>query len=633
MCGIAGFVDFNQQSSPDILKKSTDALLHRGPDGSDYEFFQNANFQVGLGHRRLSIIDLTEGGKQPMNYEQYWITYNGEVYNFAEIKSELISLGHSFHSTSDTEVILHSFQQWGKQAVHKFNGMFAFVIYDTQNQKLYCYRDRAGVKPFYYYWDGSTFLFSSELKAFHEHPGFKKEIDTNALGLFFQYGYIPAPHCIFKSAMKLLQGHYLEFDLSHRKLSQHKYWDVNDAYSKSKLKISEKEAIEETEKILISAFQYRMVADVPVGVFLSGGYDSTAVTALLQANMSSRLKTFTIGFHEQNFNEATYAKQVAAHLGTEHTEYYCTQQEAKDILPQLPFFYDEPFGDSSAIPTILVSRLARKDVTVSLSADAGDEVFAGYERYPVLISMSKKLAYVPDPVKKAIAAAMGILNPSQIPLLNKRPLIELRYEKLRKVIGCSDAAELLRSMSTIINEQQTKELLRAFEKSPETYFDEKSLSGNGLLDQLLAKDYKTYMADDILTKVDRATMSCSLEGREPFLDYRIIEWVATLPDDFKIRNGTKKYLLREIVHKYVPKQMMDRPKMGFGVPIKEWFKSELAEYFNQYLSKTKIESQGLVNYNAVKVWLENYNCGRTEYINHLWYLLMFQMWYERWMEN
>jgi asparagine synthase (glutamine-hydrolysing) len=633
MCGIAGFVDFNQQSSPDILKKSTDALLHRGPDGSDYEFFQNANFQVGLGHRRLSIIDLTEGGKQPMQHDNFWITFNGEVYNYAEVKAELIALGHSFQSTSDTEVILHSFQQWGKEAVYKFNGMFAFVIYDTQNHKLYCYRDKAGVKPFYYYWDGSTFLFSSELKAFHVHPGFKKEIDANALGLFFQYGYIPAPHCIFKNAMKLLQGHFLEFDLNQRKLAQNKYWDVNDAYQKPKVKISDEDAKSETEKLLLSAFQYRMVADVPVGVFLSGGYDSTAVTALLQANMSSRLKTFTIGFHEQNFNEATYAKQVAAHLGTEHTEYYCTQQEAKDILPQLPFFYDEPFGDSSAIPTILVSRLARKDVTVSLSADAGDEVFAGYERYPVLISMSKKLAYFPEPVKKAIAGAMGLLNPSQIPLLNKRPLIDLRYEKLRKVIGCSDAAELLRSMSTIINEQQTKELLRTFEKSPETYFDEKSLSGNGLLDQLLAKDYKTYMADDILTKVDRATMSCSLEGREPFLDYRIIEWVATLPDDFKIRNGTKKYLLREIVHKYVPKQMMDRPKMGFGVPIKEWFKSELAEYFNQYLSKAKIESQGLVNYNVVKVWLENYNSGRTEYINHLWYLLMFQMWYERWMEN
>ncbi len=633
MCGIVGFVDFDHKSSLDILKKSTNALLHRGPDGSGYEFFQNDNFQIGLGHRRLSIIDLTEGGKQPMNFDTLWITYNGEVYNFAEIKNELISLGHSFQSTSDTEVILHSFQQWGIKAVHKFNGMFAFAIHDSQNQKVYCYRDRAGVKPFYYYWDGNTFLFSSELKAFHPHPGFKKEIDIDALGLFFQYGYIPAPHCIFKHTQKLLQGHYLEFDLSQRKLAQHKYWDVNDAYKKDKLNISDQEAIDETEKLLQSAFEYRMVADVPVGVFLSGGYDSTAVTALLQTNMTSRLKTFTIGFHEQNFNEAKYAKQVAAHLNTDHTEYYCTHQEAKDILPQLPFFYDEPFGDSSAIPTILVSRLARKDVTVSLSADAGDEVFAGYERYPILMNMSKKLAYVPSPLRNAFAEIMGMINPSQIPVLNKQPLVELRYEKLRKVISCSDASELLRSMSTIINEEQVKNILPDFSKRLETFFDEKSLSNKGLLDQLLAKDYKTYMADDILTKVDRATMSCSLEGREPFLDYRIIEWVATLPDNLKIRNGIKKYLLREIVHKYVPKQMMDRPKMGFGVPIKEWFKSELADYFNEYLSKSKIESQGLINYDVVKIWLENYNNGRTEYINHLWYLLMFQMWYERWMEN
>ena len=358
MCGIAGFIDFNKTSSQELLDKITNTLIHRGPDAFGTNFFNNPKAHVGLGHRRLSIIDLSQLGIQPMQYQHLWISFNGEIYNYAEIKKELELLNHSFKSNSDTEVILHAFAQWGINCVHKFIGMFAFVIYDTVKEEIYCMRDRAGVKPFFYYWHNDLFLFASELKAFHQHPNFKKEINRDAVAAFIQFGNVPTPHCIFNNCYKLEAGCYLKFNIQHSTFNITKYWNVYDAYNKPKLNISFEEAKTETEKIITSAVDYRMVADVPVGVFLSGGYDSACVTALLQKSNSQKLKTFTIAVPDIGLNEAPYAKQVANHLNTEHYEFECTQKEAIELIKELPYYYDEPFADSSAIPTTLVSKIA-----------------------------------------------------------------------------------------------------------------------------------------------------------------------------------------------------------------------------------------------------------------------------------
>lgn len=348
-----------------MLKKMTDTLFHRGPDGAGYELFNHPSAQIGFGHRRLAIIDLTIHGKQPMSFQDLWITFNGEIYNFNEVKKELIELGHSFSSESDTKVILHAFKQWGKECVHRFIGMFAFVIYDSINNTIFVCRDRTGVKPLYYYFKDNLFLFASELKAFHQHPDFVKEINPTAVAEFMQFGNVPGESCIFKHCSKLLPGHQLTLDLSNRNSAILRYWNVYDFYNKPKLSLSFEEAKKETEKIIQSACNYRMVADVPVGIFLSGGYDSTTVTAILQKESSQQLKTYTIGVPDIGLNEAPYAEDIAKHLGTNHTTYTCTQQEAIEVIQDLPFYYDEPFADSSAIPTHLVSKIARQDVTVA----------------------------------------------------------------------------------------------------------------------------------------------------------------------------------------------------------------------------------------------------------------------------
>jgi len=342
MCGITGFVDFSKKSNLDILKRMTDVLYHRGPDDSGYSFYENEFATIGLGQRRLSILDLSPRAHQPMTFEQFTIVYNGEVYNFKEIRIDLEKYKYTFNSDSDTEVILKAYHKWGIDAVQQFNGMFAIAIYDQQTKKLTLIRDRAGVKPLYWYQKNGLFMFASELKSFHENPCFEKEINIDALSLFFQYGYILQPYSIFKNSFKLKAGHYIELDLKNKNLQEIKYWDVVDCYNQPKLVISEQEAIEETERLLKKAFEYRMVADVPVGMFLSGGYDSSAVTAILQSDRTEKLKTFTIGFYEDKFNEAPYAKKVAEYLGSDHTENYCTQKDALEILPKLPEILDEP---------------------------------------------------------------------------------------------------------------------------------------------------------------------------------------------------------------------------------------------------------------------------------------------------
>ncbi|MBA2745826.1 MAG: asparagine synthase (glutamine-hydrolyzing), partial [Flavisolibacter sp.] len=406
MCGIAGFIDFRKQSSEDILARMSCAVPHRGPDGQGVYLADHPHAQIGLGHRRLSIIDLSTSANQPMHYNGLHMIFNGEIYNYNEIRNELIAKGHSFQTHSDSEVILHSWEEWGEKSIDKWRGMFAIAIYDDNNEELVCIRDRAGVKPFYYYWKEGIFLFSSELKSLLAHPAFDKQVNPDAVASFLQYGYVSHPHCIYRSTFKIPPGCLLRLDLQKKKLVQEKYWNVYDYYNKPKLAIEKEEAIVETEKILEESFQLRMVADVPVGVFLSGGYDSSCVTSLLQKNSTEKIKTFTIGTTDNKLDEAPFAKQIAAHLGTDHTEYYCTPKEALEIIPELPYYFDEPFADSSAIPTILVSRLARKEVTVALSADAGDEIFAGYNRYDYISRYGNKIQAIPAPIRKLAASAM-----------------------------------------------------------------------------------------------------------------------------------------------------------------------------------------------------------------------------------
>lgn len=635
MCGISGFADFNKKTGRDILEKMNRTLAHRGPDGEGYGLYETPAATIGLGHRRLSIIDLSEGGHQPKTYGHLHITFNGEIYNYLEIKKELEEKGHRFSSHSDSEVILHAYEEWGSAALQKFIGMFAFVIYDERKEQLFACRDRAGVKPFIYYYKDGLFLFASEIKAMLQHPAFVKEIDTDAAAAYMQYSYVPTPHCIFRNTYKLKPGHFLELHLATQSVRTTQYWNVYDAYNKPILNIGLPDAITETEKILTKAFQYRMVSDVPVGVFLSGGYDSACVTALLQKNTTEKIKTFTIGVPDAGLNEAPYAKETAARLGTDHTEYYCTEKEALEIVPNLPFFYDEPFADSSAIPTTLVSKIAREKVIVALSADAGDEIFAGYNRYDYMLKYGKTLQRIPRALRKSAAAVMDMVPADNIPGLNKKYLFHSRYEKVKTFLKNPSEKNILKNITQQMTDDSVAGLFKNRVRILPSAFDSDELRADNysMLSYMMSIDYQTYLLDDILQKVDRATMSVSLEGREPFLDQHIIEWAARLPTGFKYNNGNKKFILKEIVHQYLPKEMMDRPKMGFGIPIAAWLQKELKPFVDQYFDEAFIRRQDLFNNDEVQRIRQAFYNGKTERAEKIWFLLMFQMWYDRWMNN
>ncbi len=632
MCGITGFIDYKQSSSREILVQMTDILHHRGPDGGDYELFPLSNAQVGLGHRRLSILDLSTEANQPMHYNHFTLCFNGEIYNFKEIKKELVALGHSFTLESDSEMILHAYEQWGEKCLDKFIGMFAFVILNSETQHFFCARDRAGVKPFFYYYENGLFLFSSELKSFHQHPKFSKKVDRNAVAAYMQYGNVPTPHCIFENAKKLKPGHYFNLDLTQSLTSIDdielvQYWNVYDFYNAPKSTLNYDEAKIETEKILQSSFEYRMVSDVPVGVFLSGGYDSACVTALLQKDRTEKLKTFTIGVPDIGLNEAPYAKDVAKHLGTDHTEINCTEKEAIDMIPDLPFYFDEPFADSSAIPTTLVSKMAREQVTVALSADGGDEIFAGYNRYDYMMRYGKKLNSIPNFARKAMVGAMKSISSDNIPVLKNKYNFHNRYEKLKNVLYDPSNENIMLSLSQQYTNDQMKEIMVNDFQALTTDYTSKELKNNvSPLAYMQAVDYQTYLLDDILQKVDRATMTHSLEGREPFLDHRIIEFAATLPNEFKYHNGVKKRIVRDIVHQYIPKEMMDRPKMGFAIPIANWLSNELKDLVEDYISESKIKEQGFFNWEYIDRLKNDFYNGKKEYDTKIWYVLMFQMW-------
>ena len=595
MCGITGFVDFNSTTGKEVLLKMTEALYHRGPDDSGNETFTIPSATLGFGFRRLSILDLSPAGHQPMTDQQTGncIVFNGEIYNFKEIRSDLEKLGDVFQTQSDTEVILAAYRRWGTKCVDRFIGMFAIALIDANAQKLICFRDRAGVKPFFYYRKGSLFLFSSELKSFHQHPVFKPEIDPNAVGYYLQHGCITAPHTIFQYTFKLKPGHFLELNLKTNETTETCYWNVNTCYSDvQKSKLSFQEAADQAEELFKSAFNYRMIADVPVGLFLSGGYDSSCVAAILQSVNTSKIKTYTIGFTEAGYDEAPHAKKVAAHLGTDHHEHYCSSQEGMDLIPLLPDVYDEPFGDSSAIPTMLVSKAARQSVTVALSADGGDEIFAGYPRHRKSLNYIQKLKSLP------FRKISGALVPSCSIDLRKTD----RSGKLKAVLGAVETVNMFDIINQTFTLAEVRQLMShdAIEiSSPYNNYHTFS-SGTTDLSRILALEYQSYLADDILQKVDRATMSVSLEGREPFLDHRIVEFAATLPDHFKMNENTQKVLLKKIVHKYIPEQIMNRPKMGFGVPVAIWLRTDLIDLFMSYMSDSALKNNPYLNAAEVK---------------------------------
>tara|TARA_B100001287_G_scaffold274204_1_gene279063 strand:- start:19845 stop:21770 length:1926 start_codon:yes stop_codon:yes gene_type:complete len=640
MCGITGFIDLKQDTSIQELQKMTNVLYHRGPDGSGYELIEKSNYIFGLGHRRLSIIDLTQSGAQPMRFQDFWISFNGEVYNFNEIKSELELLGHEFESTSDTEVVLQAYARWGYACVDKFIGMFAFVIFNSHDGKIFCCRDRAGVKPFYYYFKEGLFLFSSELKSFHEHPRFDKKLNLAAVSAFMQYGNVPTPHCIFENCYKLKPGHFMEFsiceDLSLEQIQpdhQTSYWNVYDAYNKPKFDLSFDEARQETEKILKNACDYRMVSDVPVGVFLSGGYDSASVTALLQKDRANPLKTFTISVPDIGLDEAPYAREIATFLGTDHTEITCTHKEAIDLIEDLPFYYDEPFADSSAIPTTLVSLAARKHVTVALSADAGDEVFAGYNRYDYIQRYGKQLNKIPSFLRKSIVKTMELVPSKAIPYFRNTYNFHNRYEKIKGVMADPTQEQIMMSLSEQFTDAQIRKIAMFEYEKLSTAYASKELKEefSSPLSFMMAVDYQTYLVDDILQKVDRASMTVSLEGREPYLDHRLIEWAAQLPNEYKYNKGEKKYILKEILHNYIPKDMMDRPKMGFAIPVASWLQNDLRHLVDHYINEKLISKQKLFDWAIVGDIKKKFLSGKKEYDVKMWYFLTFQMWYEKWM--
>ncbi|MGA1941026.1 asparagine synthase (glutamine-hydrolyzing) [Arcobacter sp. YIC-310] len=632
MCGIVGFIDKNKNL--DILNDMLKIQSYRGPDDDGVYFDEKSG--VHFGHNRLSIQDLSSQGHQPFvsDCEKYVIVFNGEVYNFKFIRIELEDLGYKFISNSDTEVILYSYKQWGVKCIDKFIGMFAFAIFDKLQNKLILVRDRAGVKPLYYYVDENQFMFSSELKSFHKNPNFKKNQNLEVLPYFFQFGYIPAPYTIFRNCFKLEAGHYLEFKIDNSKFEITKYWDVNDFYLKEKFAKNEDEILKDVEKILDDAIDLRMVSDVPVGVFLSGGYDSSLVASLLAKKQDKKINTFTIGFDNEKYNEANHAKIIAEYLGTNHTEYYMKNGDMLDLVESLPFYYDEPFGDSSALPTMIVSKLARQSVTVALSADGGDEAFCGYSKYFFLNRFQS--IFSNSFKREVLKTGLNLFSVNNVEYINKKlpkklkqTNIKDKYTKFQRAINSSSLEEMFESASSYVDKNEIIRFLKV-EKNQDLFKKWGKVGNIEFLNQMMAVDYKLFMNDDVLTKVDRATMSVSLEGREPLIDHRIIEYLARVPFDIKYKNRQGKYLLRQVLYKYLPKELVDKPKSGFQIPLNEWLRDELKPLVLKYLDDKKLD-ENIFNIEEItqlkKRFYDGVDIGTT-----IWFILMYQMWKEKWLD-
>lgn len=633
MCGIAGFLGSFERATAASLEAMTQTLAHRGPDDADVWFDDEAG--IGLGHRRLSIIDLSAEGRQPMrsHSQRYVIVFNGEIYNFKELRADLAALGHRFRGHSDTEVLLAGFDSWGlERTLQRANGMFAFALWDSAERVLHLARDRVGKKPLYYGWAGKTLLFGSELKALLAFPPFEPQVDPDSLALFLRHNYVPAPWSIFRGVFKLLPGAYLS--LTHddvaRGPSQHepatacrRYWDARSVIAKAvthPLHASESEVVEQLDELLRDAVALRMVADVPLGAFLSGGTDSSTTVALMQAQASRPVQTFSIGFHDPRHDEAQLARAVAKHLGTNHTELYVTGEDALAVVPELPHMFDEPFADSSQIPTYLVAKLARRDVTVALSGDGGDELFFGYGRYQRAMSVWKWRHRVPRSLRDALSRSLGGYAGH-----------EGRTNKLAQL-----AAELrASSVASVYRDRVSRwrfpeAVVLGGREHPTPFTDELQWLGAGDdAHALMYLDLITYLPEDILTKVDRATMAVGLEARAPLLDYRVVELAFRIPFGMKLRGTEQKWILKQLLRKYLPDPLVFRGKKGFGAPVGEWLKGPLREWASDLLSKERLDREG--HFDAARIsgiWTE-FLGGERKWHTHLWNVLMFQAWFQR----
>jgi asparagine synthase (glutamine-hydrolysing) len=649
MCGIAGFVNpaglIPVDAMEGVARAMSERLRHRGPD--DAGVWIDPTCSVALSHRRLSIIDLSKHGHQPMlsRNSRYVVVFNGEIYNFLELRRELESLGHSFRGSSDTEIVLASFVQFGvESALKRFNGMFAFALWDRQRRNLYLARDRIGEKPLYYGWSNGTFLFTSELKALRVHPDWRAEVNRDALALLLRHDYIPAPHSIYRGIRKLTPGTVLQLttgDAQARRLPEPlAYWklkSVVEAGANKPFSAGEHEATERFELLLKNAVAQQMVADVPLGAFLSGGIDSSTVVALMQAQSSRPVKTFTIGFHETSHNEAVHAKAVAAHLGTDHTELYLSANEALAVIPRLPMIYDEPFADPSQVPTFLVAQLARRHVTVSLSGDGGDELFAGYPRYTMTRNLWRWIGPLPRTVR-AVAARLLRGVEAQTWEAGLGWTIRIlageswfgrvgdRIHKVAELLTWTSLEELYRQV--VSRWKSPVQLVPGSTELRPWAEDASQVQAGGVIDRLQFWDMISYLPEDILAKVDRAAMAVGLETRIPLLDHRVVEFVWQLPLQWKLGRRETKRLLRRVLLKYVPRDLVERPKMGFGIPLDVWLRGPLREWAEALLSPHRLKREGFLNAELITtIWREHLS-GERHWHFYLWSVLMFQAWLE-----
>jgi len=637
VCGIAGIL--NGGGEADWLAKNvqnmTSSQAHRGPDADGV--WVEPEVGIALGHRRLAIIDLSSAGAQPMRSAsgRYVISYNGEIYNFRDLRKELQKTGAAFHGGSDTEVILASIEAWGLEvALGRFIGMFAFAIWDTAERELHLVRDRLGIKPLYWALEGALFIFGSELKALTACDRWSPEIDRNALAAFTRWNYVPSPHCIYRGASKLAPGTILSVKSGENPRIK-SFWDFRKVSQQAMAQPfdgSDDEAATELESLLRDAVQQRLVADVPLGAFLSGGIDSSLVVALMQAEGTRAARTFSIGFHEAEYNEARHARSVADHLGTDHTELYVGFNEALAVIPDLPRYYDEPFADSSQIPTYLVSRMTRKHVTVALSGDGGDELFAGYTRYHWAEMVRRRFLGLPSGIRHGLAGLIDLPprnfweQAARLMPAGRRPhRVGERASKFASFLREPDADAIYRRQHTHWADPDA--LVIGGHEPQDLPFDE-SLSSEipDFVQRMQFMDTVTYLPDDILTKVDRASMAVSLEARVPLIDHRVVEFVWRLPQNMKVRGSSDKWLLRKILHRHVPREIMERPKMGFGAPVGKWLRGPLRDWAESLLSRQRIEEAGFFDPDIVQTAWDGLLSGRNTAQEPLWGILMFEAW-------
>ena len=645
MCGITGFFsprELDPAQAEESVVAMADTLVHRGPD--DAGVWVDATAGIALGHRRLSIVDLSPNGHQPMRSAsgRWVISFNGEIYNFPSLRQELEGLGHRFRGHSDTEVLLAAVEQWGvHKALERFNGMFAFALWDRADRVLHLARDRAGEKPLYYGWMGDTFVFGSELKSMRRHPAFRPEIDRDALVLFLCYAYVPAPYSIYRDVCKLVPGTVLSIAAAGPRTPRPvPYWSAKDVVERATadpFRGTPDEAVSQLDALLHDAVRMQMVADVPLGAFLSGGIDSSTVVAIMQAESSRPVKTFTIGFAEEGYNEAHYAAAVARHLGTDHTELYVTPSEAMTVIPRLPTMYDEPFADASQIPTHLVSTLARRQVTVSLSGDAGDELFGGYNRHTWGARIWRRVGWMPRPTRHAVAAGLTAVSPQRWKSLFRLlgPVlpnaIRTRSDavhKVARVLGAKSADALYVGLASQWSVPEAV-VVGATAAPPTIISDAAAWPGvQDFAHRMMFLDLVTYLPDDILAKVDRAAMAVSLETRLPLLDPRVIEFAWRLPLSMKVRGTVGKWALRQVLHRYVPRALVERPKMGFGVPIGAWLRGPLRDWAEALLDEGRLRREGFFDPRPVRArWSEHLSTAFDRQYD-LWNVLMFQAWLE-----